>query len=43
MKPERAPSARIANGALVTFADAAEAWLAHGERKRNLKRSTLKD
>ncbi len=37
------PSARTASGAPVSFADAAEAWLAHGERKRNLKRSTLKD
>ncbi|HEX3691951.1 MAG TPA: site-specific integrase [Solirubrobacteraceae bacterium] len=27
----------------MTFADAAEAWLLHGERKRNLKRSTLRD
>jgi integrase len=27
----------------VTFADAAEAWLLHGERKRALKRSTLVD
>ncbi|MBV9819066.1 MAG: hypothetical protein JOZ07_12055 [Solirubrobacterales bacterium] len=27
----------------MTFADAAEAWLEHGQRKRNLKRSTVKD
>ena len=37
------PTARTAKRAPETFADAAEAWLAHGERKRNLKRSTLKD
>jgi integrase len=37
------PSARTASGRPVTFADAAEAWLEHGEKKRNLKRSTLKD
>jgi integrase len=36
-------TARTASGAPVTFADAAEAWLQHGERKRNLKRSTVKD
>jgi len=30
-------------GTPVTFADAAEAWLLHGERKRALKRSTLTD
>jgi hypothetical protein len=30
-------------GTPLTFADAAEAWLLHGERKRNLKRSTLAD
>ena len=30
-------------GAPMTFADAAEAWLLHGERKRALKRSTLAD
>jgi integrase len=34
---------RTASGAAVTFADAAAAWLQHGERKRNLKRSTVKD
>lgn len=34
---------RTAAGRPVTFADAAEAWLLHGERRRNLKRSTLKD
>lgn len=39
----RRPSARTAAGRPVTFADAAEAWLSHGERRRNLKRSTLKD
>ena len=27
----------------MTFADVAEAWLDHGQRKRNLKRSTLRD
>ncbi len=27
----------------MTFADAAEAWLLHGERNRNLKRSTVRD
>ncbi len=27
----------------MTFADAAEAWILHGEVKRNLKRGTLKD
>jgi integrase len=37
------PTPRTASGAPVTFADAAEAWLRHGERKRNLKRSTVKD
>jgi len=37
------PTPRSARGAPVTFADAAEAWIVHGERKRNLKRSTLKD
>ncbi len=37
------PTPRSASGRPVTFADAAEAWLVHGERKRNLKRSTLKD
>lgn len=37
------PAARSADGSALTFADAAEAWLRHGERKRNLKRSTLKD
>jgi integrase len=39
----RRPSPRSPTGAPVTFADAAEAWLLHGERRRNLKRSTLKD
>jgi integrase len=34
---------RNQKGAPVTFADAAQAWLEHGESKRNLKRSTLKD
>ena len=28
---------------VVTFADAAEAWLRHGERQRNLKRSSVRD
>ena len=37
------PSVRNAGGAPVTFADAAAAWLEHGEKRRNLKRSTLKD
>jgi integrase len=37
------PTPRSPRGAPVTFVDAAEAWLRHGERKRNLKRSTLKD
>jgi integrase len=37
------PTPRTSAGTPVTFADAAEAWLRHGERKRNLKRSTLKD
>jgi integrase len=37
------PTPRRADGQPVTFADAAEAWLQHGERKRNLKRSTIKD
>jgi integrase len=37
------PTPRSSSGRPVTFADAAEAWLRHGERKRNLKRSTLKD
>jgi len=36
------PSARRADGAPVTFADAAEAWFEHGQSRRNLKRSTLK-
>ncbi|MDQ6749885.1 MAG: site-specific integrase [Actinomycetota bacterium] len=39
----RLPTPRKGTGELVTFADAAEAWLRHGERKRNLKRSTLRD
>jgi hypothetical protein len=34
---------RTTSGSPVTFADAAEAWYEHGERKRNLKRSTLTD
>ena len=37
------PTPRSPRGEFVTFADAAEAWLEHGERKRNLKRSTLTD
>ena len=39
----RSPTPRSAAGTAMTFGDAAEAWLRHGERKRNLKRSTLKD
>ncbi len=39
----RRPTPRTRSGSPVTFADAAESWLQHGERKRNLKRSTLKD
>ena len=39
----RRPTPRTVSGSPVTFADAAESWLEHGERKRNLKRSTLKD
>jgi len=39
----RRPTPRTVSGSPVTFADAAESWLVHGERKRNLKRSTLKD
>ncbi|MGH2914360.1 MAG: tyrosine-type recombinase/integrase [Solirubrobacteraceae bacterium] len=39
----RRPTARNAHGAQVTFSDAAEAWLLHGQRHRNLKRSTLRD
>jgi len=39
----RRPTPRSPQGGFVTFADAAEAWLEHGERKRNLKRSTLRD
>jgi integrase len=39
----RRPTPRSARGTPVTFADAAEAWLRHGERRRNLKRSTLRD
>jgi integrase len=37
------PASRSPRGAPLTFADAAEAWLRHGERKRNLKLSTVKD
>jgi integrase len=39
----RRATPRAAGGSPVTFADAAESWLQHGERKRNLKRSTVKD
>jgi integrase len=39
----KSPTPRSVSGGLITFADAAEAWLAHGERKRNLKRSTITD
>jgi integrase len=34
---------RPTTGETATFAEAAESWLRHGERKRNLKRSTLID
>lgn len=37
------PTARNQRGRPVTFADAAEAWLRHGEARRNLKRSTVRD
>lgn len=37
------PTPRSSAGKPITFAYAAEAWIAHGERQRNLKRSTLKD
>jgi integrase len=39
----RSPTPRSPQGAFVTFADAAKTWLDHGERKRNLKCSTLYD
>jgi len=39
----KSPTPRTPQGTLVTFTDAAEAWLDHGQRKRNLKRSTLRD
>ncbi len=39
----KSPTPRTPQGGFMTFADAAEAWLLHGERKRNLKRSTLVD
>lgn len=39
----RRPTPRASGGQVMTFADAAEAWLRHGERKRGLKRSTLHD
>jgi integrase len=39
----KSPTPRTPQGTIVTFADAAEAWLDHGKRKRNLKRSTLRD
>jgi integrase len=39
----KSPTPRSARGDVLTFADAAEAWLRHGEHKRNLKRSTLRD
>jgi integrase len=39
----KVPTPRSPRGGSITFADAAEAWLRHGERKRNLKRSTLRD
>lgn len=37
------PTPRTPAGVPVTFADTAQAWLRHGERRRNLKRSTIKD
>jgi hypothetical protein len=37
------PTALNSRGRPVTFADAAEAWLRHGEIRRNLKRSTVRD
>ncbi len=39
----RTPTPRTRTGAAMTFADAARAWLSHGQRSRNLKRSTLRD
>ncbi len=39
----RTPTPRTHTGAAMTFADAARAWLSHGERSRNLKRSTVRD
>jgi integrase len=39
----KSPTPRTPQGGLATFTDAAEAWFLHGERKRNLKRSTLSD
>jgi integrase len=39
----RQPTPRTPRWRALTFADAAEEWLEHGQRKRNLKRSTLKD
>ncbi len=39
----RRPTPRGGSGAPLTFADAAEAWLEHGRRRRNLKPSTLDD
>jgi integrase len=39
----RRPTPRAVGGHSMTFADAAEAWLLHGQRKRGLKRSTLLD
>jgi len=39
----KSPTPRRSRGDVVTFADAAEKWLRHGEQKRNLKRSTVRD
>jgi integrase len=39
---ERRPIDSLPNGEPSTFAEAAEAWYEHGERKRDLKRTTLK-
>jgi integrase len=43
LEHEAVPTPAPPRGTPLTFADAAEAWLLHGERKRALKRSTLSD